>query len=121
MSYANNSLDDPKQLHDFLFNLYEFADVLSAKIPDPQQPYATDAMLYPFMVYIEDIMDLYGRQLVVEAAKDAGLDSEVSLREAHAKLDVLREVMAKLKQIPPAVEAVDRAALRIKNNWGTRE
>jgi hypothetical protein len=121
MSYITDSLDDPKQLHVFLFELYDFAYLLSTKMLDTNKPYATEASFYPFMVYIEDIMDSYGRQLILESAKDANLDAEESLKEAHARLDTLREMLNNLKELPPVVDAVDEASKRIKNNWGTRE
>jgi hypothetical protein len=121
MTYINHSLDDPRQLHDFLFELYDFAYLLSTKMLDSNKPYATDASFYPLMVYIEDIMDTYGRQLILESAKAANLDEEESLREAHARLDTLREMMKKLREIPLVIDAVDVASKRIKNNWGTRD
>lgn len=121
MSFLNNPLDDPKQLHDFLFELYDFAFLLSSKMLDADQPYATNASIYPFMVYIEDFMDLYGRQMITDSAKEANLNSEESLKEAHTELDTLRTMMQKLKEIPPVIDAVNEASKRIKNNWGTRE
>jgi hypothetical protein len=121
MSFLNNPLDDPKQLHDFLFELYDFAFLLSSKMLDTNHPYATNASLYPFMVYIEDFMDLYGRKMITDSAKEAGLNSEESLKEAHASLDTLRTMMQELKEIPPVVDAVNEASKRIKNNWGTRD
>lgn len=121
MSLLNNPLDDPKHLHDFLFNMYDFAYLLSNHMLDMSKPYATDTLPYVFMAYIEDIMDIYGRKLVFDSAKEAGLNANESLKKANAKLDALREMLTNLKEIPPSSTAVDEASKRLKNNWGTRE
>ena len=79
------------------------------------------------MAYIEDIMDIYGRQLIVQTAKDAGLDAEKSLESAHHKLDTLRAALDGAFRKNPEGNpddlraAIDEAAKRLKNNWGTRE
>lgn len=121
MSYLNNPLDDPKQLHEFLFSLYDFAFLLSDKMLDISKPYATDGSKYVVMTYIEDIMDMYGRELIHAIAKETGLNPDDSLHKAHSNLDTLRSMLNRLKELPPATTAVDEASRRLKNNWGTRE
>jgi hypothetical protein len=121
MLSINNPLDDPKQMFDFMSNMYEFAAWMQNNMIDTTSPTFTDPKLYAFMTYIEDIMDLYGRGLLAHSAAAAGLDEKEALTESHAAIDSLRETMNSLKGSPVNIAAVDEAAKRIKNNWGTRE
>jgi len=121
MTDLSNALDDPKKLHDFLFELYDFAHLLQTKMSNTESSYSNNDVFYTFMAYIEDIMDIYGRQLIVESAKAAGIDERESLKHAHMHLDILRSEMSKLKELPASTDAIDRACRRIKNNWGVRE
>ncbi len=106
----------PKELHDLLFQLLDFAteDIPSVSPKDNH---------YKFMmaVYIEDFMDVYGRQLIHSSAMDAGLDEEESLKMAHAKLDMLRASLNTILEDRTLHKVIDSAARRIKTNYGTRE
>jgi hypothetical protein len=106
----------PKELHDFLFKLFDFAQEDMTTVPP-----ADYKMGFMIMAYIEDIMDVYGRQLISQSAKDAGLNAEESLQKAHAKLDVLRASLSTAFEDPEMREIMDEAARRLKRNYGTPE
>lgn len=120
MFYLDNSLKDPKQLHDFLFGLFDFAAYLADDASRDQQ---TCLMI---VAYIEDMMDVYGRQLITQSAKDAGLNAEESLKEANKRLDIIRAVLntsfwGEELDNTSMHKTIDEAARRLKRNWGTRQ
>lgn len=89
----------PKQIHDFLFQLYDYADYLADRIEagDPES-----RMFFLTLVFIEKMFDTYGRGLVSESAEEANdptLDRSESLKEAHRRIDVLRARIDQLAKI----------------------
>lgn len=123
ITYMNNPLDDPQHLHSFLFNLFDFAEYLLTKTPPTRDQ--DDAFV--IMAYIEDLMDSYGRQLISNSAKDAGLNPDESLKSANHRLDMLRAALDGAFWKNPHNDskelhlAADEAARRLQRNWGTRE
>lgn len=89
----------PKQVHDFLFQLYDYADYLADRIEagDPES-----RMFFLSLVFIEKMFDTYGRGLISESAhnaNDPALSGSESLTEAHRRVDVLR---ARIDQLAKA-------------------
>lgn len=104
----------PKELHDFLFHLYDYADYLAEQIT-PNNP-DNNAYLAS-LGYIEDMMDIYGRGLIRQSAEQGGLDSSASLTEAHRRIDLLRKRMSYLRKTYSFDDAIGQAEKRLSRNW----
>ncbi len=88
---------DPKQLHDFLFSLYDYADYLADTISS-QNDTDYNNSYYMSLLYIEDMMDKEGRMLIRRAADQITGDGHDSLSEAHHRLDLLRKRISDLRK-----------------------
>lgn len=106
-----------KQLHDFLFQLYDYADTLADKI----EPGNVDNGKYFLsLVAIEQMFDTYARGLVSESARQSNdpslVDSE-SLKEAHQRIDKLRERIHGLSKLYNFDDVLDRERDRLGREW----
>lgn len=108
----------PKELHDFLFKLYDFADEATTN-PEVMPP-ADYKMGFIIAAYIEDFMNIYGRSLIYKTAKDAGINAEESLKSAHERIDHLRAELSAIDDNPELRSTIDEAVRRLKKNYGTR-
>jgi hypothetical protein len=107
------------QLHDFLFDLYDFADTIAAKI-QPGEP--ENNSYFMTLVYIEDIMDKYGRGLVLDAAQTADpptTDPQALLRTANERLNQLRERIETLAREYNMGETITARAQQLAARWQT--
>jgi hypothetical protein len=105
----------PKELHDFLFKLYDYADYLIAELTKGN---CSDANVYiASLVYIEDMMDTYGRSLVSQSMITLGADQGESLAEAHRRIDHLRQDMMQLRKEYDFNNAIEQAEKRLSRNW----
>ncbi len=87
-----------KQIHDFLFQLYDFADYLADQIELGNQ----DSQMYFLTItFIEKLFDAYGRGLINECSYDMGSDGNsdktYSLKHAHQRIDLLRARINEVK------------------------
>lgn len=85
---------DSKKLYDFLFQLFDYADYLVEEI-NPNNPDNNNYFIS--LVYIEDIMDKYGRGLISKTGRELNPEDTESLEEAHRKIDFLRKKINALK------------------------
>lgn len=107
-----------KELHDFLFQLYDFADILADKIEHG----TSDNLGAQFLtlVYIEQIFDMYGRDLISQSAREASLDSGVALSEAHRRIDLLRARIQNLVETHNFNESLRQASEKILHEWSKK-
>lgn len=104
----------PNELHDFLFNIYSYADYLANQI----QPGNTENnILFVNLIYLESLMDSMGRVYVFQAAQAAGLDANKELNRAHHQLDTLRQRMHELWQQNDFDQSVQEVADKIRRDW----
>ena len=93
-----------EELHKFLFQLYDYADYLTDKIqPDNRD----NDQYFMSLVFIERMMDGYGRSLATDAARDTG-DHALNPDETHLKtnqrINQLRQRIREepsLAKVPP--------------------
>jgi cell fate (sporulation/competence/biofilm development) regulator YmcA (YheA/YmcA/DUF963 family) len=106
----------PTDFHTFLFQLYDYADYLADQISADSHENGNYLMA---MLYIEAIMDSIGRLQIHQAAKDAGLDASASLKQAHARIDTLRERITLLMQQTDFSDSM-RQAVNGLEQWNYR-
>ena len=106
-----------KELHDFLFQLYDYADDLADRI----QPGNFDnGNHFLALVFIEKYFDRIGRGEINKAAKESNsknLDSSKSLSEAHRRIDLLRNRISALAQEYDFDETLEYASKQIASEW----
>lgn len=80
-----------KPLYQYIFDLLDYADAIAERI-SPSEPEKNNYFMT--LVYIEDILDKYGRGLVVQSSREAGedeADSRELLKRANQQMDALRK------------------------------
>ena len=105
---------DTKKLHDFLFQLFDYADYLVNEI-NPNNRDNNEYFLS--LIYIEDIMDKYGRGLISETGRELNPEDTESLNEAHRRIDDLREKINSLKSEYNFSGVVSRRAESLIRDW----
>jgi len=108
-----------KELHDFLFKLYDYADHLADQI-QPDGDNFRNNNYFLTLVMIEKFFDRIGRGEISEAAKESGcdeLDSSKSLSEAHRRIDLLRDRIYRLVQEYDFDETLDYASRQLAVDW----
>lgn len=106
-----------KEVHDFLFKLYDYTDYLADKIQsgDP------DSNIYfMLLVDIEYFFDSTGRGDISSAARRAaeyGLDPNKSLAEAHRRIDRLRDRINDLARAYDFDDTLDNRAKHLMSYW----
>lgn len=109
-----------KELHDFLFRLYDYADDIASRI-QPGNP--ENSNYFMALVRIESYFDTMGRMEISRAAKDAaaeGIDPSASLQEAHKRIDLLRTRMQTLAAQYDFNDSLDYASRELARIWHTR-
>lgn len=110
-----------KELHDFLFQLYDYADQLGDKI----QPGAHDnGSYFMMMVFIEKYFDSIGRfdiKQAAEAANDPSIDPQQSLSLAHQRIDALRSRIAQLVEQYDFDPTLDHLSQNFAIDWHKRQ
>lgn len=108
----------PKELYDFLFKLYDYADYLAEEIKPGNYD---NKNYYMSMIYIEEIMDSYGRGLINSAAHQLDENDRDSLREAHKRIDALRQKIYDLKQSYDFEDVVAGKTEKLTRDWGFKK
>ena len=106
-----------KQLHDFLFQLYDYADSLAEQIQPGNQD---NGNYFLTLVMIEGFFDRVGRGEIHKSAGEAegqGLDAHQSLSEAHRRIDLLRSKIAALRDTYDFDETLDYASRQLAIDW----
>jgi hypothetical protein len=83
-----------KQLYDFLFSLYDYADYLADNISPENMD---NNSYFMSLIYIEEMMDSYGRGLIHRTALSINASDTESLAEAHRRIDLLRKRIRDLR------------------------
>lgn len=107
-----------KELHNFLFQLYDYADYLADQIR-PENDRNTTYFLN--LVYIEKLFDTLGRGEIYNAAKEMGeADPGKALSEAHRRIDRLRERIAGFVEQYDFDQALNIEATKMQMDWHKR-
>lgn len=105
---------DQKQLYDFLFRLYDYADHLADSIK-PNNP--DNNNFYISLIYIEEMMDSYGRGLINETAHQINQNDRDSLKEAHRRIDLLRQRINQLRDEFDFDDVVTGKTEKLLRDW----
>lgn len=108
-----------RELHDFLFKLYDYADHLADQIQSGGDNFHNDNYFLT-LVMIEKFFDRIGRGEISEAARqaeDSGLDPSRSLSEAHRRIDLLRARIDRLVQEHDFDETLNYASRQLAVDW----
>lgn len=103
-----------QELHGFLFKLYDYADYLAGEV---EKDSLDRDSYFISMLYVEAMMDTYGRGLISQSAKESGKDQSAALAEAHRRIDLLRQQIDSLRHKYNFDEAIKQAGDRIKRDW----
>lgn len=105
-----------KPTYEYIFDLLDYADDLVELIPtvddfERNQYFVT-------LVYIEDILDIYGRGLVLHSAndKEEGTGREL-MGKATKRMDELRDKIHSLMRLYEFDSSLDEASKRIATRW----
>lgn len=106
-----------KELLDFLFHLYDYADDLADRI----KPGEFDNVNY-FMtlIFFEKYFDSIGRSEIHQAAEDANdpnINPHKELSEAHRRIDLLRKRIQNISQEYDFDQDLDRIGQRLAVEW----
>lgn len=119
-----------KQLHDFLFALFDYADTIAEMIqPETQgsagereQAHYANTRYFLTLVYVEWIFDKYARETLYVAAKESGeLDPSATLQEANRRLDLLRQRLDHLTHEYDFDADIDGTLDKLAGEWRTAE
>lgn len=83
------------ELINFLFQLYDYADYLAQNIRPENNPIDNNNY-FMSLIYIEEMMDSYGRGLIMKAAHDDE-NYEQYRDEAHRRIGILRSKITELR------------------------
>ncbi len=106
-----------KELHDFLFKLYDYADSVADEIKPGN---SENANLFLTLVFIESYFDRAGRRDIYAAAEQAtaaGVDARESLKQAHLRIDSLRSRMTSLLNEYEFDEILNATSNRLSYDW----
>ncbi len=108
-----------KELHDFLFRLYDYADQLADEIQVGGDRVA-NSNNFLMLVMIEKFFDRVGRSQIHQAASEAedlGLNASESLSEAHRRIDLLRSKIYHLYHQHDFSEVLDGVSRQFATEW----
>lgn len=106
-----------KYAYQYIFDLLDFADYLINQIDSND---FDRAMYFTTLVYIENILDVYGRGLVVDSARTAGFsENDVAdlKRRANDRLDTLRKALAHFVEKYDFDSVLDDHGEDLKKRW----
>jgi hypothetical protein len=106
-----------KQKYSHIFNLLDFADELINRIKPGE---LDNGNYFMTLVYIEDVLDTYGRGFVLTTARESGhSDNEASalMYTATARMDLLRQAINDLSQVYDFNDVLDGKAERFRRDW----
>ncbi len=105
---------DAQTLFKFLFQLYDYADYLADNI----RPDGFDNKNY-FMslLYIEEMMDSYGRGLISRTARDINENDSKSLSDAHRRIDLLRGRIRQLQTQYGFDDVINVKTQKLLQDW----
>lgn len=112
-----------RELHDFLFKLYDYADHLADHI-QPDGDSFRNNNYFLTLVLIEMFFDRIGRGEISEAAKlseNSELNPHESLAEAHKRIDLLRDRISNLVKEYDFDETLRYAGEKLATDWRKKQ
>lgn len=109
------SFMNPKQLHDFLLKMYDFAEYEASQImPDSQD----NGQHFINLITVENLMDTYGRGAIFAAAKSQpDIDESAGLKQAHQKIDELRQRINEFYEQYDFDEDIKSLCRKLSRDW----
>lgn len=101
-----------KPLYQYIFDMLDYADAL---IPLIQPNESDNGNYFMTLLYIEDILDSYGRSFVRHSADASGEDGQIHMVNATRRMDELRTNIQELATTFDFEETI-----RLKNESMTR-
>jgi len=109
-----------KPMYQYMAELLDFAEEISARI---HQDEFENESYFMTLIYIEDILDKYGRGLASRSARDRGLTKEQILTvriDLNTRLEALRAKIRNLSQAYDFDQAMTERAQSIIRDWQKR-
>ena len=101
-------------MYEYITELLDFAEKITLRIVPGE---FENSSYFMTLVYIEDILDKYGRGMISMTAADAGLDGHAMLAEANRRMDSLRKTISELNSAHEYDEALKSRAIELTKNW----
>lgn len=106
--------------YEYIFNVLDFADELAGRIK-PDNP--DNSNYFMTLVYVEDILDKFGRGFVLKMATESGHSSDEAnnlMHQTTTRLDTLRQKISGFVQSYDFDETLDNKAEQLKREWHKR-
>lgn len=106
-----------KPLYEQIFNLLDFADTIVGMLETEASERSNYFMT---LIYVEDILDKYGRGLILHSALDSGKSQEESralMAEANQRMDKLRRQIRNYSQQFDFDELLKTKGERMYQDW----
>lgn len=103
-----------KLMHEYIFGLLDFADELEALLHTEQFDRNSYLMT---LIYIEDILDKYGRGMAQHSGNEVGLDGKALLSEATKRMDRLRAKIRAAVQTYDFDQELLQRTEEMQRNW----
>ena len=106
-----------KPMYEYIDDLLDYSDELIALI---QPENFENPNYFMSLIYIEDILDKYGRGLVSKSANEDGLDGHALLVKANRRMDELRKSIRSLSEAHDFDDIIKERATQMVTNWVKR-
>lgn len=108
-------------MYEYMSDLLDFAEQVGAMI---QQDEFENNSYFMTLVYVEDILDKYGRGLASQSAREAGYtDEQVSVirRDLNTRLETLRAQIRNLSQLYNFDQAMIERSQSMIRDWRKKD
>ena len=105
----------------YMSELLDFAEQVSTRI---QQDEYENNSYFMTLVYVEDILDKYGRGLASQSAREAGLTEEqisAIRRDLNTRLEKLRDQIRNLSQVYNFDQAMIERSQSMIRDWQKKD
>ena len=101
-------------MYEHIAELLDFAEVVAKRIVPGE---FDNNNYFMTLVYVEDILDTYGRAVVSRSADENNLDGHALKGDASRRMEALRSTIARLNSDHAFDEALVQSAGRLVKNW----
>lgn len=105
---------EEKPLYKYIFDMLDYAEIISTKIKPGDHD---NNNYFMTLVYVEDILDKYGRGLVIDSANESGQDGSELLKLANERMDKLRKTIRNLSQVYDFDEILINRGKGLYQDW----